>query len=414
MMTYGEAVKYLNETAGFAKKTSLDNVKYLLGCLGNPQDDLCFIHVAGTNGKGSTCMFLETLLKERGIRVGVFSSPHILCINERIRIGGQDISNELFAQTCDTVYHAVKKAMKEGALHPSFFELLFLMAMAAFQKEQPDYCIIETGMGGRYDATNLILPQLCILTTISMDHMEFLGTSLSEIAFHKAGIIKKGIPVISAGQKEEVKSVIYKEAQEKQAPLEILSEDNLNFQEKHGKYIDFLNSNAYDRKRADGKNVLGDFQKENLALALKAAQEIAGKLEDSVIYQALENIRMPGRMEEVIPGVFVDVAHNIQGIEVFCHTVEKYFLGKKRILFGASHKNEEDYMREILKGISEIEFFHTVPICGRTVNVEEFQNAFEQMMKNSDKDTACFVVGSFYLAGVVKQYITRRKENVKL
>lgn len=413
-MTYEESVKYLNKTAGFAKKTSLDNVKYLLKCLGNPQDDLCFIHVAGTNGKGSTCMFLETLLNEKGMRVGVFTSPHLLCVNERIRIYGQDIGNELFAQTCSIVLHTVKKAMKEGASHPSFFEFLFLMALIAFQKEKPDYCIIETGMGGRYDVTNLIMPKLSILTTISLDHMEFLGETLSEIAFHKSGIIKKHIPVISAEQKEEARNVIYAEAVKKEAPLQILSEDNLNFKGKYGKYIDFLNSSAYDKKRVAGKNVMGDFQGENLALALKAAQQLTEKYEDPVIYRALKKVRIPGRMEEVMSGVFVDVAHNIQGIETFRKTVEAHFLRKKRILFGASHKNEEDYMREILKKISGVELFYTVPICGRTVDIKEFQNAFEQMIESTDKDTTCFVVGSFYLAGITKQYITRRKENVKL
>lgn len=413
-MTYEESIKYLNEVAGFAKKTSLDNVKYLLECLGNPQNELRCIHVAGTNGKGSTCMFLEALLSEKDIRVGVFSSPHLIRVNERIRVCGQDIENEMFAQACDIVLHAVVRAEKEGISHPSFFEFLFLMAMVVFQKEQLDYCIIETGMGGRYDATNLILPRLSVLTTISLDHMEFLGKTLSEIAFHKAGIIKEHIPVITVEQKEEVRNVLCQEAEKKQAPLTILSEDNLNFKEKHGKYIDFLNSSAYDRKRVAGKNVAGDFQRENLALALKAAGEITGEMEDQVIYQALKKIRMPGRMEEVLPGVFVDVAHNIQGIEAFCHTVEEHFCGRKRILFGASHKNEEDYMREILKGISEIESFDTVPICERTVNEGKFQDAFEHMMENTDKDTTCFVVGSFYLAGITKQYITRRKENVKL
>ncbi|MCI5623739.1 MULTISPECIES: bifunctional folylpolyglutamate synthase/dihydrofolate synthase [Anaerostipes] len=412
-MTYEESINYLNKTAGFAKKSPINNIEYLLECLGNPQDSLRLIHVAGTNGKGSTCMFLEALLKEKGMRTGVFSSPHLLCVNERIRINGENIENQLFSEVFKEVSEAVKKAIGDGRQHPSFFEMLFLMAMVSFQKEKLDYCIVETGMGGRYDATNMILPKVSILTTISMDHMEFLGESLDKIAYHKAGIIKEGVPVISAKQEKQCMRVIQEEAEKKNAPLEILSEDNLNFIEKYGKYIDFLNSSAYDKKRVTGKNVAGKFQRENLALALKAAECILGTFEEPVIFHALEKIRMPGRMEEVLPGVYVDVAHNIQGIEAFCATVEEHFKGRKRIIFGASHKNEEDHMRHILESMNGLESFQTISINGRVVDEKEFQNAFEEMIRVKDKETICFVVGSFYLVGITKQYISRRKEYVK-
>ena len=360
-------------------------------------------------------MFLETLLNEKGMRVGVFTSPHLLCVNERIRIYGQDIGNELFAQTCSIVLHTVKKAMKEGASHPSFFEFLFLMALIAFQKEKPDYCIIETGMGGRYDVTNLIMPKLSILTTISLDHMEFLGETLSEIAFHKSGIIKKHIPVISAEQKEEARNVIYAEAVKKEAPLQILSEDNLNFKGKYGKYIDFLNSSAYDRKRVAGKNVMGDFQGENLALALKAAQQLTEKYEDPVIYRALKNVRIPGQYGGSYVWSVCGCRSQYTRDRNFPQNSRSTFFEKeKKFCLGHLIKMKKINMREILKKISGVELFYTVPICGRTVDIKEFQNAFEQMIESTDKDTTCFVVGSFYLAGITKQYITRRKENVKL
>lgn len=403
-MTYEEAVNYLNQTARFAKKTSLDNVRYFMKCLGDPQDHLRFIHTAGTNGKGSVCAFMEAFLIEKGWKVGVFSSPHVMVINERIRLESQMADNEEFSWACEKVYRVVENGKKKGKDHPSFFEFLFLMALLIFQKRNLDFCIIETGMGGRYDATNLIDPELCVITTISMDHMEFLGSTIAEIASHKAGIIKEGKKVLCARQQEEAKCVICKEAEKKHASLEIVSEDNLKFHEKLGKYIDFLNSNAYDKKR-----VVGDFQMENMALAIRAVEWISGALSDDMIQRGLRHLVLPGRMEEVLPGIYVDVAHNEQGIEAFCHTVEKYFAGKKRILFAASHKNEEETMRKALDSLSSVERFCHLNIDGRRIDEKEFAAAFQQLIEDRDDDTVCFIVGSFYLAGITKNYMIQEE-----
>lgn len=413
-MIYKDAVKYLYETAGFAKKTSLDNVKYLLENLGNPQEKLRFIHVAGTNGKGSTCMFLEKLLEEKGLRTGVFSSPHLLRINERIRINGKDIPDEVFANACSQVKKAVDRAVREGADNPSFFEVLFLIALIVFKEQGLDICVIETGMGGRYDATNVILPEACIITSISLDHMEFLGTTLAEIAAHKAGIIKDRILVISPKQIPEVQEILECEAKAHHAVFQCVSEDNLKFHEKHGKYIDFLNSNAYDKKRNVRKNIAGDFQEENFALALCTAKMICPEISEQEIYNALDKVEIPGRMEEIAPGIVIDVAHNIQGIETFVKTVKKYFPQKKRILFAASHKNEEEYMKNILKKLPDIEQFFTVTIRGRKIDRDEFERVFRQMIDGSDREEICFVVGSFYLAGMAKELISQEEEDVRL
>lgn len=409
-MKYEDAVKYLNKTAGFAKKTSLDNVKCLLGHLGNPQENLPMIHVAGTNGKGSVCMFLDALLRKSGQKTGVFTSPHILCINERILVSGKAIENDLFTQAFQKVVQAVDAAVLHGATHPSFFEFLLLMTLVVFQQEQPDYCVMETGMGGRLDATNVISPQLCILTSISKDHMEFLGDSITEIAEHKAGIIQSGVKVLSAAQVPEVEKVIIKKSRAMKAPFTILSEDNLKFNEKHGKYIDFLNASAYDKRSTVTKNLMGEFQKENLALALEALQSLGLHLTEPDIYDALKSVSLPGRMEQVMPGVFIDVAHNIQGMDAFCHTLRQHFPGKKNILFAVSHRNEEQDMQEILNTLPNVEWFQKIPVVGRKIGREDFQTAFEQMIEKADDQTTCFVVGSFYLAGETKQYISRRKE----
>lgn len=413
-MTYEESVKYLYKIAGFAKKSSLDHIKYFLEQLGNPQNDLNFVHVAGTNGKGSVCAFLEAILKEHGKTTASFTSPHLVRVNERIKVNGEEVSDQEFSNACVKVRNSIEEAQKQGIESPSFFECLFLMALLVFQECKPDICIIETGMGGRYDATNVIIPKVSVITSISMDHMEFLGSTLEEIASHKAGIIKTGIPVVTMAQEESVTKIIKEEAEMKMSPIYDVSEDNLKFKQNALKYIDFLNVNAYDKRRDVRTNIAGDFQVDNFSVALKSAAIICQQLDADKIYNALTKIKIPGRMEEIAPGIIIDVSHNIQGMEGFVKTVEANFHGKKRILFAASHKNEEEYMKDILKQIQGIEVFYTVAINNRRIKEEEFQNAFRQMIEERENDTTCFVVGSFYLAGMAKDFINQEENDVKL
>ena len=199
------------------------------------------------------------------------------------------------------------------------------------------------------------------------------------------------------------------------SPFYDVSEDNLKFEEKAAKYIDFLNANAYDKERDVRTNIAGEFQKSNLAAALQTAELICGRLDEDKIYEALSQIRISGRMEEIAPGIIVDVSHNIQGMQGFVQTVEANYHGmKKRILFAASHQNEEEYMKNILKQIPQIEAFYTVAIDHRRIREEEFQNVFRQMIDRREKDTVCFVVGSFYLAGMAKDFINQEEKDVKL
>lgn len=409
-MTYEESVKYLYKIAGFAKKSSLENINCLLEQLGNPHKNLKFVHVAGTNGKGSVCAFLEEILKEYGMKTASFTSPHLVRVNERIKLNGNDVSDEKFKEACVKVRDCVENAKQKGIAQPSFFEMLFLMALCIMEKEQPDICIIETGMGGRYDATNVITPLVSVITSISMDHMEFLGQTIGEIASHKAGIIKECIPVVTMEQQPFVEEILREESRKKMSPIYDVSKDNLKFIQKAAKYIDFLNANAYDKRRDVRTNIAGTFQTANLAVALKTIEIICQHLDADRIYGALTKLKIPGRMEEIAPGIIVDVSHNIQGMEGFVKTVEANFEGKKRILFAASHKNEEEYMKNILKKIPEIDQFYTVTITNRRISKEEFQNTFHQMIDRRKKDTVCFVVGSFYLAGMAKDFINQEEK----
>lgn len=189
---YEQAVEYILDVPKFTKKNDMSDTKRFLKKLKNPEKDMKIIHIAGTNGKGSVCAYLCSVLKEAGFLTGMFTSPHLVDIRERFRIGGEMISEEQFLQVFLQVYENI-----DGDYHPTFFEYLFFMAILLFKKAKVDYCILETGLGGRLDATNAVeKKEISIITEIGFDHMEYLGSTLTEIAGEKAGIIKENTPVV--------------------------------------------------------------------------------------------------------------------------------------------------------------------------------------------------------------------------
>ena len=197
-MTYQECVTYINSIPKFTKKTELSNTEKLLDILGIERTIKGVIHVAGTNGKGSVCVCLSRILQEAGYKVGLFTSPHLIVLEERIQINQQQISKETFCMACEKVKQASEQMVQKGYLHPAYFEFLFGMAMFLFRKEQVDYIVLETGLGGRLDATNVFLhPLLTIITSISYDHTEILGDTLEEIAFENGWITAEQLEELS-------------------------------------------------------------------------------------------------------------------------------------------------------------------------------------------------------------------------
>ena len=216
-MRYEEAVKYILDIPKFTKKNDGDHTRKFLEYLGNPQEGLKVLHVAGTNGKGSVCAYLDGMLRSEGKRTGLFTSPHLVKINERIVLDGEEIPDDRFCEVFERTLTAVKKMEGEGLAHPTFFEFLFGMAMLAFAEGGMEYAVLETGLGGRLDATNAVeQPLVSIITSIGMDHMEYLGDTIGEIASEKAGIIKSGVPVFYAQTSEESDEVIRRKAEELQ------------------------------------------------------------------------------------------------------------------------------------------------------------------------------------------------------
>lgn len=406
MTDFEEARNYLNHVTGFAKKTVLSNVQWILDVLGNPEKDLPFIHVAGTNGKGSVCAFLDSILMKAGKKTGRFTSPHLIRMEERIQVSGNEISKERFAEVFQTVKRAVDRAIKQGAVHPSFFEFLFLMSLVYFQEEKAEVCIIETGMGGRHDATNVILPKLSILTAVSLDHQEFLGDTLELIAAEKAGIIKQNVPVICLEQRPEVIRVFREEAEYKKSEFLTISKDNLIFSEKSSDYIDFFGKSAYDKKNECPKlGLFGDFQYENAALAAAAVRLLFPEIQRQEVFGGLASASLAGRMEEVCRGIYIDGGHNLQAAEAFCHTLDNCFPQRKLIIFAPSHRQEEESIGNLLREVKNLEGIIKVPVRNREIPDDDFLKAYKTMIQKSEEGILCFCFGSFYLAGKVKKFI---------
>ena len=248
-MNYAEAEEYINQIPRFSKVKSEENVDEILALFGHPEKKFAYIHVAGTNGKGSVCAFLDSMLRMAGKKTGLFTSPHLITTTERMKINGQNISEEAFTEIFEELLHVVKVREKAGHLHPTYFEWLYLMAMIWFGRQGIEYGIIETGLGGRLDATNHIAqPVLTIITSISYDHMEILGSTLTEIAGEKAGILKAGVPVICDGSEPEAVAVIRQKAALLHCPLKVIEPEQVKILLNRGKNIDFLLQDRYDNK----------------------------------------------------------------------------------------------------------------------------------------------------------------------
>ena len=291
MADYRETVDYILGIPLFAQKIGKENLSSLLCRLGNPEREVPCIHVAGTNGKGSTCRALSQMLMEAGYKVGLFTSPHLVSIYERIQINGVNISDEDFV----TAFETVKEKFD---VHPSFFEVMFAMAAVYFREKHCDVVVYETGMGGRLDATNIITtPICCALTSISLDHTAYLGDTLEEISKEKCGIIKEGVPVVTAPN-EAVIDIIRAEAEAMGAPLVIT-----------------------EAKESPEYTVAlkGEYQKQNMAVAVDIINVLikAGfDINEGNIRDGLKNVKWQGRYEFITPDIIIDGGHNPDGVRM--------------------------------------------------------------------------------------------------
>ena len=430
VFTYEEAAAYIEEIPKFTKKHTLEHTKLFLKRLGNPAVDRKIVHVAGTNGKGSVCACLQAILMAEGKRTGFFTSPHLVSVNERIRVDNIQIDNETFLKVFRKVLKIVRQMVEDGIEHPSYFEFLFGMGMTAFAETDVEYIILETGLGGRLDATNAIdNPALAIITSISLDHTAILGDTIEKIAGEKAGIIKPGVPVFFDGSSKKAAEVIKAKASELGVSCREVTKNAYEIQEVHCKYIAFSRRSAYDKDVIFQVPMCGCYQAMNAELALEASEYLLAGEEIHMDRwkQVLAQLHWEGRMERIGAHITVDGAHNPGAMQAFVESVkalDESERGEMILLFSAVSDKKYDEMIEYLCGNLDVKAYIVTQIEDeRGVPVEELADIFRRY---TDRPVYCkerledavrtaldkrgesgeiYCLGSLYLVGMIKKLL---------
>ncbi|MBQ7360117.1 MAG: bifunctional folylpolyglutamate synthase/dihydrofolate synthase [Lachnospiraceae bacterium] len=430
--TYKEAVEYLYDVPRFTKKNSVEDTQKFLKVLGSPDKSMKIIHVAGTNGKGSVCAYLRGILKEAGYRCGVFTSPHLVEPTERFRIDDREISKEEFLQAFLQVYEALDwdALSREEGYHPTFFEYLFFMAMLIFQRAELDFCILETGLGGRLDATNAVSnKELTIITKIGLDHTEYLGTTLREIAWEKAGIIREGVPLVYWDGGDEATVEIQSNCEKRNVSAHPVSKKDYTYLDFQNKSIDFSYHSRYYNYISLCLRTIARYQMDNATLAIRSIEVLdQGKtVTKEHIVAGIQKAFWAGRMEEVRPDFFVDGAHNADGIEAFLDTVRADGYEGERILL-CSVVKDKDYtlmIREMAKSglfhkafVAQMQSYRAIdPLklvqlwkqhTGQELSVfDTVQEAVETLLAQQTDSQRIYAAGSLYLVGEIKEMLER-------
>ena len=428
-MNYEEAVAYIEETPKFTKKNSLDHTRECLKRLGNPEKKFKVIHVAGTNGKGSTCAFLTSILREAGYSCGLFTSPHLVRINERFQINEINIDDDTFLAAFEKVKALADELVAEGSYHPTYFEMLFLMGMVIFADAGVDYVTLETGLGGRLDATTAVEdPVACVITSISLDHMQYLGDTVSKIAGEKAGIIVPNVPVIYDGNDPDAAKVIEKRAKELGSPAYKVVQSDARVLGNNKDGIDFSLKDEYYGDTSFHIPFIAWCQVMNASLSLTTMEVLRNVIPVTMeqMQEGIKNTRWQGRMETILPGVIVDGAHNEDGVRRFVETAER-FQDEYPLTLLFSAVNDKDYQDMIHTICQKIKFrkvvttevggYREVPSaelaeifqkegCKDVANSDSIQEAFYMASEAKGEDGMLFCVGSLYLVGEIKALLS--------
>ena len=398
-LNIGEVSEYILAIPKFADKIGTEDLRALMNKLGDPQDKVRSVHVAGTNGKGSTTEMLRLMLTESGFKTGSFTSPHLVRMNERIAVDGVMISDEDFV----SCFRKVMKAVDAYSLrHPSFFEFIFAMAAVYYAEQDVDFVAYETGMGGRLDATNIITPVVSVITSIGMDHMQYLGDTVEKIAYEKAGIIKPGVPVVhnainnsDRDLKERAAEVIKNRAAELEAELTVVD----SIDERLIRWIDLseLENTAF----------LTGYQRDNASTAIRAFEIIREHIADSVsedinkvILRALNKFIMPARMEKLRKNVIIDGAHNTDAMPQFLDAAAEMIKREKpeRGYFIFAVSNDKDY-RGMVRMINDAALFDEIFITTfnsyRKTDVNIIKNLFDEYSGKAGTKKADDTAGEF-------------------
>lgn len=425
-MTYTEAENYINEVPKFTTKNEAGNTIELIRRLGHPERKMKVIHVAGTNGKGSVCAFLSSMLAAGGKKTGLFISPHLVKINERFQINNESVEDDVFLAAFEKVMKVIQEMTQDGFFHPTYFEILFAIGMVIFGEYEVEYLVMETGLGGRLDATNVVeKPIVSVITSVSLDHTEYLGDTVAQIAWEKAGIIKPSVPVVFDARNPESEGVILDMAREKGSLAVGLKEDMYQVLESSEKGITFyLNQPPYESKKIMVPYI-APYQVTNSSLALLAMEQIDPQHTISIEtrIEAIKETKWQGRMETVLPGIIVDGAHNEDGVREFVRTLKTVKDRRIVILFSAVVEKNYDHMVKTICEtgcldevvVTEIKGYRNVPaetLAGvfqkytdvPVTAVSDIKEAFTEAKKKRG-DGLLFCVGSLYLVGEIKRVI---------
>jgi dihydrofolate synthase / folylpolyglutamate synthase len=440
-MTYEESVRALialgRELAApqqaRVQKFGLDNIATLAAVLGNPHRASPCVHIAGTNGKGSTAAMLESVLRHAGFRTGLYTSPHLERINERIRIDGQEIEDKRFAAAWTRVQAVVESLLANGQLaaHPTYFECITALAFVAFAEVGVSFAAYEVGLGGRLDATNIVEPEVAVLTSVDFDHEGFLGYSIPEIAAEKAGIIKRGGWVASSVERPEARAVIARRCRE--AGARLVEVDDLWRVEVTGAADGFYRAVARsnDSQITLEPSLAGRFQIRNALVAATAARLIAErgfKLNDQAIEQGIRSAKWPGRLERLQerPAVYLDGAHNPSGANQLLAFWKENLANRRIVLvYGAMRDKAVDEIAGLLFPKADFVIL-TQPLQPRAISapllaemaghlakssvvVPDPGEALEHALDVSSPDDVIFATGSLYLVGDLRSYWPNRR-----
>lgn len=425
---YEKLTQYKYNTSGFDLKRMVEMMSFV----GNPHKKRRCVHITGTKGKGSTSIIIASILKELGLKTGLFTSPHLIYLEERMKVNDRMISQKMFVELINRLKPYIDRIMvKTPALMPTFFEIVTAIAFLYFERKKVDISVLEVGMGGRLDSTNIILPEISVITPVGYDHTARLGHTLDRIAYEKAGIIKEGVPVISSVQEPEALSVISKTCKEKNARLYLVGKDilinSIKATKRNGIYGTGCEIQTWKNKY---KNIflplVGRHQVENCATAIGSLEVLSEngviKTDNEMVINALAKVKCPARIEVISksPLIILDTAHTVSSMKILRESIKENFSFKKLIVvIGLSaDKDIEGILKEIAcvadgliltrtgnpreaepeqMAVTAKRFYRKKPMV-----IEDIDEALKEARRIAKKDDLICITGSFFLAGKMK------------
>lgn len=427
-----DTLKYLEELRVLGSNYGLERTERLLELLGNPHNSLKLIHIAGTNGKGSTSAILGSILIEHGYKVGFFNSPHLEEVEETIRINDENIKEEDFIDLINEIKPFVNQVVEEGFNHPTEFEVLTCIMFLYLYRQNVDFGVIEVGLGGRLDSTNVLTPILSVITSISLDHTNILGDTIEEITREKSGIIKKLIPIVTCIQKDGAMKVITEKAIKMNSNLIIVNPNNYNFL-KIDKNNTISQKNLVNYKGKDellNLSLLGKHQIINLSLAIEAVKELENlnyiDLDINKIKLAVQKVKWKGRLEILSknPYIVIDGAHNVAGIQFLKRNIEEYFAYKNLyLIIGILADKEVEKIVEIISPLAKEVYTVTsnsirakssedLKVIVKNYNknclsFEDYEEAARVAIEKAGKEDLILAAGSLYMIGQMRDIFNR-------